>query len=206
MPGWLTSAFEMFQKGGPVMWPILLTSIIAVAMILERALFWFRANRSNRWPWVEEVAGLLRAGDESALRAILARDRSIYASIVRTILATPVHESMAVEIAERYRRPMERWSVALSTIITAAPLLGILGTVTGIIRSFDLLGQTQRVADITSVASGIAQALITTAAGLVVALVTLFPHMAFRAQAEKCLSALEFLVAAKSSAAMKKTS
>lgn len=192
-------AVTTFQRGGPVMWPLLVVSIVSVALILERALFWLRNDRPGRWGWVEQVADRLRAGDEPAVRAIIAKDRSIYSRIVRTILAVPVHEAMAVEVAEQYRRELERFSGMLSTIITAAPLLGILGTVTGIIASFELLGRTDRVASVTSVAAGIAEALITTAAGLIVALVTLFPYMTFRTRADQCLSALELLVAARQS-------
>ena len=84
---------------------------------------------------------------------------------------------------------------ALSTIITAAPMLGILGTVTGIIQSFNLIGSQNVMTDPHLVSGGIAEALITTAAGLVVALLTLFPFMAFRAQVDRSLGRLEVLVA-----------
>lgn len=66
---------------------------------------------------------------------------------------------------------------------------------TGIIRSFQLLGGSAQVTDINAVAGGIAEALITTAAGLVVALITLFPYMVFRAQSDRCLGNIELLVA-----------
>jgi biopolymer transport protein ExbB len=85
--------------------------------------------------------------------------------------------------------------VTLSTIITAAPLLGILGTVIGIIRSFNLLGVEDVMTDPRAVSVGIAQALITTALGLVVALVTLFPYMIFRAQSERAVGRLESVIA-----------
>jgi len=85
--------------------------------------------------------------------------------------------------------------VMLSTIITAAPLLGILGTVIGIIRSFNLLGEQRMLTDTRLVATGIAEALLTTALGLVIALVTLFPYMAFRKQADRALGRMESLIA-----------
>ncbi|MEM7622209.1 MAG: MotA/TolQ/ExbB proton channel family protein, partial [Planctomycetota bacterium] len=79
------------------------------------------------------------------------------------------------------------------TIITAAPMLGILGTVTGIIRSFSLLGGEAAVTDPAAIAAGIGEALFTTAFGLTVALITLFPHAAFRSQADRCLARFEVL-------------
>ena len=84
----------------------------------------------------------------------------------------------------------------LSTIITAAPLLGILGTVIGIIQSFNLLGVQETLTDPRTVSTGIAEALLTTALGLVVALVTLFPYMIFRSHVERSIGRMESLIAA----------
>ena len=81
----------------------------------------------------------------------------------------------------------------LSTIITVAPMLGILGTVLGIISSFQLLSDPGAATDPRSVSQGIAEALITTAVGLVIAILTLFPYNALRTQVDRSLSALESL-------------
>ena len=86
--------------------------------------------------------------------------------------------------------------VILSTVITAAPMLGILGTVLGIIQSFELLGGENILTDPKQVSAGIAEALITTASGLSVALLTLFPFMAFKAQSDRALGRMEALSAA----------
>lgn len=86
--------------------------------------------------------------------------------------------------------------VSLSTIITAAPLLGILGTVIGIIQSFKLLGEQMTLSDPKDVAAGIAAALLTTALGLTVALFTLFPYMIFRGQVDLAIGRLETVIAA----------
>jgi biopolymer transport protein ExbB len=77
---------------------------------------------------------------------------------------------------------MDRFMASLSTIITAAPMLGILGTVTGIITSFDLLSGGQAMVDPRAVSGGISEALVATASGLVVALISLFPFMGYGAQ------------------------
>lgn len=179
------------------MWPLLALSLLSITFVTERAIFWGLAHRRGRHRWLEDLADRLRAGDVSGARAVIASDKTIYARIALAVLDTPVHQALAVEMLERFRRTLERYSTLLSTIVTAAPLLGILGTVLGIIESFDLLGQTRDITDLESVASGIAQALITTAFGLVIALVTLFPWMLFRAQADRAAGAIDLLVASR---------
>jgi len=166
------------------MWPLLVLSVLSVAISIERTLFWASTHAPSRRRWLQSLTGHLASGDRASASALIAKDRSVYASVARTILDTPPRETIAVEAAERHRWSFERFSTMHATIITAAPLLGILGTVLGIIESFDLLGASENVTDISAVAAGIAQALITTAAGLVVALVTLFPHMFFRTHTE----------------------
>jgi len=194
MPQMLT----LFEKGGPVMWPLLVMSIISVALTLERGFFWMRTHRPGRRKWLFSLADALRTDDRAAAKAIAADDSTLYADAADLILSRRVGAASAVELAETFRPVFDRFSLTLSTIITAAPLLGILGTVTGIIRSFQLLGGNAQVTDINAVAGGIAEALITTAAGLVVALVTLFPYMIFRSQSDRCLGNIELLVASAS--------
>ena len=107
-----------------------------------------------------------------------------------------ITEALAVDAVESQRRRLERFMPTLSTIITAAPMLGILGTVLGIISSFEVLSEQSAAAggtDPRSVSLGIAEALITPAAGLIVSLLTLFPYNAFRAQIERTLTRLETL-------------
>ncbi|TVQ62724.1 MAG: MotA/TolQ/ExbB proton channel family protein [Phycisphaerales bacterium] len=104
-------------------------------------------------------------------------------------------ENAAHELLERARPAFERFAPTLSTIITAAPMLGILGTVVGIIASFRLLGGSGPIDDPTAVAGGIATALYTTAFGLVIALGTLFPYAIFRARADRLIGRLETIAA-----------
>jgi len=110
-------------------------------------------------------------------------------------------EAEAVAVLESVRGRVERFSVTMSTIITAAPMLGILGTVIGIIDSFRVLdagltsggGGGGEPVDPARVAGGIAKALYTTAFGLIVALLTLFPYAVFRRAGERCFAVLEIL-------------
>lgn len=192
----LTRAGEIFLRGGPVMWPLLALSVISVMLTVERTFYWILTHRPGRRAWVRRLADRLRKGDHPGARAIIAKDNSLYGEVAAALLDAGGDPSAALQVGESRRPSFERFSATLSTIITAAPLLGILGTVLGIIRSFDLLGAGQAVTDIGAVAAGIAEALITTAFGLIVALITLFPYMVFRAQAERCIGMIELLAAA----------
>ncbi|MCB9914279.1 MAG: MotA/TolQ/ExbB proton channel family protein [Planctomycetes bacterium] len=138
------------ERGGPIVWPLLLLSLVSLTVVIDRVRFWSRARRRHA-----ELFELAR------------RD--------------------GLEAAER---AMARGMVLLDTVITVAPMLGILGTVTGIIQSFELLGGAGR-PDPLGVSSGIAEALITTAIGLVVALGTIVPYNWFRARLRTALIDLE---------------
>lgn len=182
---------EVFLKGGPVMWPLLALSVVSVALSVERAIFWIRTHRPGISGWLAGASQSLQSGDVGAARSRLKGQRHLYAEVVGALAEEPGVSSVA--LVERHRPRFERFSASLSTIITAAPLLGILGTVLGIIESFEVMSAGGPVQDINAVAGGIAEALITTAFGLIVALVTLFPAMIFRAHAERCLGAIEML-------------
>jgi len=174
-------------------------SVVAVTLSVERLLFWMVTNRPGRASSLSRLSDRLRAGDWPAVRAIVAKDGSIYGRVVSALLDRTPSESALIELVELERSRIERFSLTLSTIITAAPLVGILGTVLGIIDSFQLLGGANGagpISDPTQVASGIAKALITTAFGLIVSAFTLFPYAMARASASRCIGRLEALGAA----------
>lgn len=181
------------QRGGVVMWPLLALSLLSATLVFERCWFFIRANHPGRMARVRMMARRLRHQDHAGARAIAEGDRSVYSLVVRRVLEEPVTEATVMEIVETYRPRLERFMPTLSTIITVAPMLGILGTVLGIISSFQLLSDPGMVADPRSVSQGIAEALITTAAGLVIAILTLFPYNALRVQVDRSLSAIESL-------------
>ena len=103
-------------------------------------------------------------------------------------------EARAREAIEAQRYAIERFQGTLSILITAAPMLGILGTVTGIITSFAAIGEVEG-GDPRLVAGGIAQALYTTAFGLAIAVAALFPYAIFKGFADRALTGLELLAA-----------
>ncbi|NJK59626.1 MAG: MotA/TolQ/ExbB proton channel family protein [Oscillatoriales cyanobacterium SM2_1_8] len=175
----------LFEAGGPLMWPLLLLSVLALATILERLWFW----------------GILLAGEKPAIARVLAAARSNLAEAhteAQAIAHTPVGRFLLAPLALPDPEP-ETFTLALESAadaelmamlkgdkllegtIALAPLLGLLGTVTGLISAFQATGWNPGAARGNALTSGLAEALITTAAGLGIAIVTLTFHRIFLA-------------------------
>jgi biopolymer transport protein ExbB len=195
MFGFIAETFqELIQRGGVVMWPLLALSLLSVTLLFERSWFFFRSNHPGRISRVRAMARRLRENDRAGAKAIAQTDGGVYGEVVLDLLEEKsVSEAAAMDIIESQRPRLERFMPILSTIITVAPMLGILGTVLGIISSFELLSDQATTADPRSVSQGIAEALITTAIGLVIAIFTLFPYNSLRVQVNRSLSAIESL-------------
>jgi biopolymer transport protein ExbB len=187
---------SLMTRGGYVMIPLLILSVISLTLIVERAIFWVGVNGKTSLRRLARLNHALRSGDPALVRGLVADDGTPYGRVACRLVEEGANDAVALEAVEDQRGRLERYMVTMSTIITAAPLLGILGTVLGIIQSFELLGGRSTLTDPTEVAGGIAAALLTTAFGLVVALVTLFPYMAYRGQSARAIGRLESLVAA----------
>lgn len=177
--------FDLLQKGGIVMYPLIACSVISLTVILERALFWVREKRQRDSRLVDHMLELARVKEYEEIKSCT-KGASDYA--LKVLVCGLVHKeyslSKAMEMAAiEELKKMKRYLSVLDTMITAAPLLGILGTVIGIIHSFDMLGRAG-IQDPQAVTSGIAQALITTAAGLLIAIFTLFPYNYFMSKVE----------------------
>jgi biopolymer transport protein ExbB len=182
------------------MLPLAAISLLSITLCFERAIFWVRHRERGMLNLIERIVRSARAGDWAAAAARAEEDKSVLGRFGRAMIRTEdpgwaaspeISEADVAQGIESVRAATERYGATLSAIITAAPMLGILGTVTGIIRSFRLLGTDGPIADPVSVAGGIAEALITTAFGLIIALATLFPYTIFRARADRCLARLE---------------
>lgn len=186
----------LIDKGGYVMVPLLVLSIISVTLIIERCWFWLLVGGRGSMRRVEKLNSLLREGQFEASKKMVKRDTSPYGCVAKALLNEGSSDAVAMEAVEMQRPRIDRFMVALSTIITAAPLLGILGTVLGIIQSFRLLGEQAVLTDPSDVAGGIAAALLTTALGLIIALVTLFPYMLFKGWSNRAIGRLEAIIAA----------
>ena len=189
----------LMDRGGPVMWPLLALSIVAVALVFERCWFWFRLNHPWRLRRVARMIALLREDDLiqlTTLTTLTRDDRTLYGQVAAALTAHRAKPLTPDQAVQEHRGPMERFMPTLSTIISAAPMLGILGTVLGIISSFEALAEHASAADPRAVGRGIAEALITTAFGLSIAIAVVFPFNAFRAQIDRTLTRIEALVAA----------
>ncbi|HEY5653715.1 MAG TPA: MotA/TolQ/ExbB proton channel family protein [Pontiella sp.] len=186
---------ELLHKGGVIMWPLLACSITALTIVIERLFFWMVASIRNDQKLTNRIFTLTESGEfETAVQ-----EGQVSSCITCRILSTGlahrnyglVQSLEAAAMAEIEK--MKRYLTVLDTIITAAPLLGILGTVSGIIISFDLLGDAG-IEDPKAVTGGIAQALITTATGLSIAILTLLPYNAFTRKVEKVTRHIEQLI------------
>lgn len=198
-------ALTIFRAGGWVMYPLLALSILAVTLVVERSIYWaMNLGTGRRFAvYLADLSGG-RGGDGGGGGGLkraaehARNDRTPLGALIRTLHAAepPITDGAALAAIESLRPPIERSASTLGVIIAAAPLLGILGTVTGIIQSFDLLGNARAVVDPVGVAGGIAEALYTTAFGLTIALIAVFPHALFRARSERMLARLESLAGA----------
>ncbi len=184
--------WEMVLSGGPVMAPLLVCSLAALTVVIDRAVFWIALLRRRNPALLEEVMTLCESGDWEAIRLKTAgtRDHTIKIIITgilhREFSMTKAMESAAADQVKRMRRYMG----ILDTMITVAPLLGIFGTVTGIIQSFEALGAVG-VERPVAVTAGIAQALITTAAGLGIAILSVIPYNFFDSLCEQAALRIE---------------
>ncbi|MFH0845103.1 MAG: MotA/TolQ/ExbB proton channel family protein [Pseudomonadota bacterium] len=174
------------------MYPLLACSIISLTVIIERALFWIREDIRRNQLLVDDVLELCRKGDWDTVKRKVVDSRDyILRILINGILHREFSMTKAMETAasDEIRR-MRRYLIVLDTMITLAPLLGILGTVTGIINSFEVMGTTG-IDHPQAVTAGIAQALITTAAGLVIAIFSVFPYNYFNSRAEDAARTIE---------------
>ncbi|EMS77467.1 MotA/TolQ/ExbB proton channel family protein [Desulfotignum phosphitoxidans] len=182
----------LFTHGGFLMYPLLLCSVIALTLIIERTIFWVTSGIDRDRPLMDRVLELSAEENWEEIRKATQGSKN---SVVRVLISGILHRDYspvkAMESAaadEIYK--MRRFMGALDTIITIAPLLGILGTVVGIIESFDMLGASG-IEDPMAVTGGIAKALITTASGLTIAIVTVFPYNFFNARIERAAQIIE---------------
>lgn len=181
--------WELFQAGGPLMWPLLLCSIVSLTVILERFWFWIRLHPESDVGNADII--LTKIAEDKMHIPQLEKPGIICKVLIAGLCCGAESADKAMEIiVMRAISSMRRGMSILDTIITIAPMLGIMGTVLGIIVSFDSLAQSG-VGDPKAVISGIAQALITTAAGLGISVMTVFPYNYFNARIERALDLIE---------------
>jgi biopolymer transport protein ExbB len=176
---------KLIEAAGIVAWPLLGFSVIGIALIIERLWFWV-ILQSRQQRVITEFFKLYRSDIIAAIRKLKQNADLPVSRIFLEALAledpTPVEFRLALETATQAELPgLKRFNTFFQTIITASPLLGLLGTVLGLIRSFSSL----KIGDVggtnaAGVTAGISEALVSTAMGLVVALVALLFASSFR--------------------------
>lgn len=180
------SPMELFTHGGPIMWPILIVSFLAVTVVVERSIFLFRESRTREPDVVEKMLDHVEAGDtESAVS--LGKKSPDYVARILVHALTHREHSLAnafMRAANRELTRLQQGLPVLDTCITAAPLLGLLGTVTGMMATFGALGEGDIGASAGAITGGVGEALIATAAGLVIAIIGLFPYNVLNARVE----------------------
>jgi len=197
-PGGTFAAIQnVFDRGGFAMWLLLLCSLVAMTITIERLIVFWRNRRATALGVedVEQVIAFTAAGRFEDGEALARKAPGMACRILALGLhhrELGLHDSLE-EAANAELDYLRRSLAVLDTIITLGPLLGILGTVTGIIRSFHVLGVNDTV-DPTIVTGGIAEALLTTAAGLAVAIFALIPFNFFVAKVRQRARTLEHTI------------
>lgn len=184
--------FHLFLRGGPVMWPLLVTSVVALSVIIERLLFTVRTRFRRDPAVVERMFKEVERGsiDNAANLGVDSRD-----FIARTLGRALMHRDVSfsnglLQAAGAELQRFNRGISVLDTVVTLAPLLGLFGTVTGMIRAFGLLGASELGAP-TQITGGIAEALIATAFGLLIAIIALLPFNYLNSRLEQARQEIE---------------
>ncbi|PSN19066.1 biopolymer transporter ExbB [filamentous cyanobacterium CCP5] len=185
---------DLFRAGGVTMLPLLIFSFVSLALALERSWFWIRLQGQQR-PLVEQVIGVYRQQPEAAISKLKQYPHLPVARIFLAALADrnldPEEFRLALENATQAELPhLKRFQTFFETVTGVAPLLGLLGTILGLIQALSALqpGQTQVPMGVTV---GIGEALISTAAGLLIAITTLLLASLFRALYRRQISFLQ---------------
>jgi len=183
---------SLFVKGGPVMWPLLVCSIVVLATVLERLWFALRGRAHRRPASIGHIFDRIANRDRDGALEI-ARGSSDF--VVRVIGSALAHGEKGVDAAIQRAASAElkRFTSGLGvldTIVTLAPLLGLLGTITGMIRAFGLMGDKELGAP-QAITGGIAEALIATAFGLGIAIAALVPFNILNARLEHARQEIE---------------
>ena len=185
---------ELFQKGGPFMWPLLFALVLGVAVVLERLWTLSRASIDTK-KFFAAVQEALEAGGADKAAEVCANTRGPVASVFHAGLLRldrgidhvekAIESSGSIEMAF-----LEKGMVWQATVVNVAPLLGFLGTVSGMIKAFQAIAEAGDV-EPSIVAGGISEALITTAAGLAIAIPMQVMHNLFVSRVDKIIIDLE---------------
>jgi len=168
---------ELFIAGGPIMWPILLVSFVLVTVVLERTIFLIRERTVRNPARIRQIFEKIEAGDIEGAVELGDNSKDFVARIIHSAF-THREYSLQDAFARAANREIGRYQQGipvLDTCITAAPLLGLLGTVVGMMSTFNSLGGGDIGAKAGQITGGVGEALIAVGAGLVISIVGLVP-------------------------------
>ena len=177
---------ELFRKGGPIMWPILLISFLGITVVVERLLFIIRENGTREPEVVEKMLESVEKRDIDGALAIGRQSKDFIARILVYSLTNKEYSlsNAFIRASSQELARFQQGMATLDTVITAAPMLGLLGTVTGMMRTFgSMSGDLGSAAG--QITGGVAEALIATACGLAIAITALLPYNYLNARTEQ---------------------
>lgn len=185
---------DYLRQGGPIMWILLGCSLVGFTLIFERAVFWVLEFRRIDRDELDAFFSAIHRGEiEEAKESARSADTRLLDNLLEAW--NQRGPSALVEafdlVINRIEKRAHRYLYGLKTVVSISPLLGILGTVIGIIQSFEVLGSAGAAANPQAVGSGLAQALLTTAFGLMIAVPCLIAHNYFKAKATSYVSDLD---------------
>ncbi len=180
------SPMELFVHGGPIMWPILIVSFLAVTVVVERSIFLIRERSTREEEVVEKILDHVENREIEAAVALGKKSPDYVARILTYALTHKEHSlnNAFMRAANKELNRFQQGMATLDTCITASPLLGLLGTVTGMMATFGALGEGDIGASAGKITGGVGEALIATAAGLVIAIIGLLPYNILTARIE----------------------
>ncbi len=181
------SAMDMFLAGKEIMWPLLLLSFILITVVIERLLFILRENANREPEVVEKMLESVERGDIDAALAVGKKSKDYLAKILVYSLSNREYSlsNAFVRASGQELARFQQGMATLDTCITAAPLLGLLGTVTGMMRTFGSLSGGDIAAAAGQITGGVAEALIATMCGLAIAILGLLPYNYLNARGEQ---------------------
>jgi len=184
---------EWFISGGPIMWPILILSVATLAVVMERTFFLVQQQRNKDRRAVHRILELTEHGQLEEASQV---GRASSDGIARTLGAGLEHREISYSDAmmEEANRELERYGrglVILDTAVTLGPLLGLLGTVIGMMTAFGFVGGEGLAGKTEAITGGVAESLITVTFGLAVAIVAILPLNYLNARVEKVRRKLE---------------
>ena len=189
----IQSAFSLFHKGGLVMFPLAACSLFVAAIVAERYWF-FRAESGDTPALLQALSAALAAGDWSRAMAVASEAKGCAAAVAKAALECKNRDLPLVEKAMEATASLKAAKLRdrlqyLEFIVTLSPLLGLLGTVVGMIQSFSVMNI--REGQPFAITGGVGEALIATASGLCVAIFALVAHAYFVRQLDKLVTDME---------------